>query len=268
MIDIHHHCLPGVDDGPRDWDEAVAQLAMARDEGIETIVATPHVLRGRWQNTARIKLEMLAAQLRERCGDSPQIILGSEYFFAHDMAEVLISGGTIIPLADSHYVLVEFASHAIPPMVEQPFYRAQLEGWTPIIAHPERNAVFQAKPELLARLISLGAKTQITCDSVTGRFGAEAERASIEWITSGLVHIMSTDAHNTKRRPPRVREAIERVRQIGGEEVVTALTRSNPAAVIEDQPLAWEPDPQVPARNSGFLGRVKELFGHRETRSR
>jgi len=48
LIDIHHHCLPGVDDGPRDWAEALELCAMAREAGIETIVATPHVLRGRW----------------------------------------------------------------------------------------------------------------------------------------------------------------------------------------------------------------------------
>lgn len=266
MIDIHHHCLPGVDDGPRDWAEAVDLCAMARDAGIETIVATPHVLRGRWQNTSRPKLEGLAETLREKTGNNPRILLGSEYFFAHDMPEVLRTNGGIIPLAGSRYVLVEFAAHAIPPLVEQPFYHAQLEGWTPIIAHPERNSVFQSKPELLRRLIELGARTQVTCDSVTGGFGPEAERASLEWITSGLVHIMSTDAHNTGRRPPRTREAIERVQQVAGARVAEYLTRSNPAAVIEGRGLVWEPEPQV-ARSGGFLKRLRELFGHREDRS-
>jgi len=266
LIDIHHHCLPGVDDGPRDWAEAVDLCAMARDAGIETIVATPHVLRGRWQNTSRPKLEGLAETLREKTGNNPRILLGSEYFFAHDMPEVLRTNGGIIPLAGSRYVLVEFAAHAIPPMVEQPFYHAQLEGWTPIIAHPERNSVFQSKPELLRRLIELGARTQVTCDSVTGGFGPEAEKASLEWITSGLVHIMSTDAHNTGRRPPRAREAIERVQQVAGARVAEYLTRSNPAAVIEGRGLVWEPEPQV-ARSGGFLKRVRELFGHREDRS-
>lgn len=239
---------------------------MAREQGIETIVATPHVLRGRWQNTSRLKLENLAEELREKTGNDPRILLGSEYFFAHDMTEVLRTNGGIIPLAGSRYVLVEFAANAIPPLVEQPFYHVQLEGWTPIIAHPERNAIFQSKPELLARLIELGARTQVTCDSVTGHFGAEAERAALEWITCGLVHIMSTDAHNTGRRPPRAREAIERVRQLAGDQVAHDLTRSNPSAVIEGRGLVWEPEPKV-ARSGGFLKRVRELFGHREDRS-
>jgi tyrosine-protein phosphatase YwqE len=89
VIDIHHHCLPGVDDGPRDWETAVALCKMAADDGIETIIATPHVLRGRWKNTSRAALVSLADALRERIADSPRLLLGSEYFFAHDVAEVL-----------------------------------------------------------------------------------------------------------------------------------------------------------------------------------
>src|SRR5436853_6430144 len=109
MIDLHHHCLPGVDDGPRSADEAADLCRMSPDEGIETIVATPHVLRGRWKNSSRGQLQSILADLRGRVGDMPRLVLGSEYFFGHDIAEVM-RAGTIIPLAGSRYILVEFAS--------------------------------------------------------------------------------------------------------------------------------------------------------------
>src|SRR5437764_5900140 len=117
MIDIHHHCLPGVDDGPRSSDEAVDLCRASAEEGIETIIATPHVLRGRWKNTSRTQLAALLDDLQSRIGDKPRLILGSEYFFAHDIAEVVRSGAAIVPLAGSRYILVEFASHAVPPLV-------------------------------------------------------------------------------------------------------------------------------------------------------
>ena len=94
MIDIHHHCLPGVDDGPRDWDDAVALCKRAADDGIETIVATPHVMRGRWKNTSPAALERIAMALRERIGDSPRLLLGSEVFFAHDQSCLAQVAGT------------------------------------------------------------------------------------------------------------------------------------------------------------------------------
>ena len=113
-----------------------------------------------------------------------------------------------MPLAGSRYVLIELAANSVPPMIEQPLYRMQLEGWIPIIAHPERNLVFQAKPELLAALIEHGARTQITAGSLTGEFGAQARQAAETFLRRGLVHFVATDAHNMTKRPPRVREAI------------------------------------------------------------
>src|SRR5258705_7142827 len=133
MIDIHHHCLPDVDDGPRGWDEAVAMFAMAAEEGIEAIVATPHVLRGRWTSMSPRELEDRTATLREKTNDTPRLYLGSEYFFAHDMPEVLKAGNAIVPLAGSRYILIELAANSVPPLFEEPLYRAQLDGWIPII---------------------------------------------------------------------------------------------------------------------------------------
>jgi protein-tyrosine phosphatase len=260
MIDIHHHCLPGVDDGPRDWDEAVALCKLAADDGIETIVATPHVMRGRWKNTPPTALERIAATLRERIGDSPRLLLGSEVFFAHDVADVVAAGETIIPLAGSRYILIEFASHAVPPMVEQPFYRLQLAGWTPVIAHPERNIVFQSKPDLLASLVRLGAKTQVTAASLVGDFGAKAQKAAFRWIAGGMVHLIASDAHNLEKRRPRMTPAYAAVRAEAGDEVANALFRRNPQAIVEGRGLPYDPDPRGIEPERGLLGRLAKLF--------
>jgi protein-tyrosine phosphatase len=243
VIDIHHHCIPGVDDGPRTLEEAADLCRMAFDDGITTIVATPHVLRGPWQNASRDDLERRIAALREAVGEQPRLLLGSEYFFDYDMNEVLQRRDTIVPLAGSRYVLVEFAAHTVPPLVDQPIYRALMDGWIPVIAHPERNAVFQSKPELLRLLVSRGAKTQITAGSILGDFGPEARRASSRWIREDLVHFIASDAHNTAKRPPRMRAARDLVREIAGEPIADALTQWNPAAVAEDRPLEWDPEP-------------------------
>ena len=266
MIDVHHHCLPGVDDGPRDWAEAAELCAMAAEEGIETIVATPHVLRGRWKNTSRDELRSLVDELNERTKGRPRILLGSEYYFAHDAADA-VESGAVTPLAGSRYVLIEFAAQAIPPLVDQPLYRMQLGGWTPIIAHPERNLVFQHKPELLASLIRLGARTQVTSGSLTGAFGPEAQKAATDWIRNGLVHIIATDAHNPKRRPPIVREAIAAVAEIAGEALADVLFHRNPAAVIEGRPLEYDPEPTLSSGNKGLMERLRGLFGYREKRT-
>ncbi|HEX7154450.1 MAG TPA: CpsB/CapC family capsule biosynthesis tyrosine phosphatase [Thermoanaerobaculia bacterium] len=261
MIDIHHHCLPGVDDGPRDLAEAVELCRAAAEEGIETIVCTPHVLRGRWQNTSRQELERRMTELQATLGDTPRLLLGSEYFFAHDINEVLESGSGIIPLAGSRYVLIELDANAVPPLIEQPLYRMQLAGWTPILAHPERNKVLQVKPELLASLVAAGVRTQVTAESFTGRFGTTAEKSARQMLAAGLVHFLASDAHNLKRRPPNVREALAIVAELAGADVADALARRNPRCVIEHRALDYEPEPAPPSRPGGFLRRLRQFWG-------
>jgi len=262
MIDIHHHILPGVDDGPQELDEAVEMCRMAAAEGIETIIATPHVLRGRWPVFSPLELAAKLDRLREAVGDSPRLLLGSEYFFAHDMADILRTGTSIVPLAGSRYVLLELAANNVPPMLEQPLYRAQLDGWVPVIAHPERNLVFQQKPELLAYLIGHGARVQLTASSLLGAFGAEAQTAARLFLECGMVHFVATDAHNTAKRPPLVREALAALRELAGDEVTEALTHENPLAVVENRGLPWEAEPQEEAP-AGLFTRLRSFFGRR-----
>jgi protein-tyrosine phosphatase len=259
MIDIHHHCLPGVDDGPRELSEAAEMCAAAAEEGIEAIVATPHVLRGRWASFSRRELESRIAELGARVGETPRLLLGSEYFFSHDMADLLRDGTAIHPLAGGRYVLLELPANSVPPMFHQPLYRAQLDGWLPIIAHPERNTVFQANPDLLAELIGHGLRVQLTAGSLTGAFGSHARAAAETFLRRKLVHFVATDAHNMEKRSPRVREAIAALRAIAGDAVATALTDENPRAVIENRALPYEPEPEEVA-SPGLFTRLKSFF--------
>lgn len=259
MIDIHHHCLPDVDDGPREWDEAVDLCRAAADEGIHTIIATPHVLRGRWKPFTIPELESRIAELRRRVGDQPRLLLGSEYFFGHDIVEVLAARNAVVPLAGSRYVLIELASNSVPPLFEQPLFRMQLEGWIPIIAHPERNRVLQQHPEMMASLLGHGARMQVTAGSLLGDFGHEARRAAERFLQCRLVHFIATDAHNLTKRKPRVREARTAMEQLVGADVTDALLRRNPLAVVENRPLDYDPEPIFP-ENSGLLTRLRSFL--------
>lgn len=233
---------------------------MALDEGIETIVATPHVLRGRWKPVTIPELTMRLDSLRSRVGSEPRLVLGSEYFFGHDIVDVLEAGNAIVPLAGSRYVLVELAANSVPPMLEQPFYRLQLGGWIPILAHPERNLVFQERPDILASFLHLGAKMQITAGSLLGEFGPAAKRSAEILLQRKIVHFMATDAHNLSKRPPRMRAALAALEERVGRDVALALTHGNPLAVIENRPLDYEPEPEWEERG-GLFTRMRSFFG-------
>ena len=42
MIDWHSHVLPALDDGSRSVDESLALLKMLSEQGVDTVIATPH----------------------------------------------------------------------------------------------------------------------------------------------------------------------------------------------------------------------------------
>ena len=260
MIDIHFHCLPGVDDGPREWDESVALCRMALDEGAETIVATPHVLRGLWKEREHDELRNLTAELNQRLGGSPLVVLGSEYYFGHDMAELLEVGEGIIPLPGNRYVLVELAAHTVPMFLDSVFYRVQLGGWTPIIAHPERNVVLQSKPEALDALISAGARVQITAGSLTGHFGETARTAALHCLERGAVHFVASDSHAILKRPPRLREAFDLIANSFGTFTAESVMMWNPAAAISGQSLPFDPDVRPVEPEPGWFERLRGLI--------
>jgi protein-tyrosine phosphatase len=239
MIDLHFHCLPGIDDGPAEWDEAVALCRTAAEEGTETIVATPHVLRGSWINADPAVRNELLLKLNTRLGGRPAVLPGCEYFFSSDAVELWEKGsdGPLTGLNRSRYLLIEFSAATVPPNTESIFYELVLAGAVPVIAHPERNIEFARSPERLEHLVSRGALVQITAGSLLGHFGRGAERACAEFRRRGLVHLIASDAHSVQRRRPMLRAARELVAREWGPAAEAALFEHNPAAVIASEPL-------------------------------
>lgn len=239
MIDLHFHCLPGIDDGPYDWDESVALCRHAAAEGTTTIVATPHVLREGWLNEDPRERDELLLKLNTMLGGQPTVLPGCEYFFSADAVELWEQGaaGPLSGLNRTAYLLVEFPGSSVPRSAGDVIHELAVIGVTPVIAHPERNLQLVREPELLESLVRKGAITQITASSLLGEFGRAALAAAGDFFRRGLVHVVASDAHNLDRRPPRLAAARERVRRDWGEETEQLLFDVNPRAIIAGTPV-------------------------------
>jgi protein-tyrosine phosphatase len=243
VIDIHFHCLPGIDDGPETWEEAVALCRAAAAEGTKQIVATPHVHRDPWVNANPVVRDRLVAALNSRLKGSPRVHAGCEYFFS-DRAISLIKRKETNPLtglARGSYLLVEFEPGFVSPAVAAAFHEFAVLGVHPVIAHPERNLVFAREPQRLAELVRRGAVVQITAASLLGGFGRTAQRACEEFFRLGIVHVVASDAHSLDRRPPRLAAAHEWVRKEWGVDVALGLFGQNPRAILKSLPLPYAP---------------------------
>ena len=77
------------------------------------------------------------------------------------------------------------------------------------------------------------------------RRGQKAERVA-EWLLQrNAVHILATDAHDTKRRTPSLSVARDKIAKLYGQDIAKALVDDNPRAVVNDQPLPYFPNPEM-----------------------
>ena len=194
MIDLHCHILPGVDDGAQSLDEAAAMCRLAARDGCEGMVATPHQRRGEWWNADRAALAALADELQSAVGAGFRVYLGGEVHVDSGLlaeVEKLPEGGGILPLAGSRYLLIELDSMGTPTEAIHLVHELAVAGWRPIIAHPEFIPWLAPDPELVARLVALGATSQVTAMSVTGDFGRRPQTDVFALLDAGLVHFVA-----------------------------------------------------------------------------
>lgn len=202
MVDIHNHILFGIDDGAQNEQDTIDMAREAVANGITDIIATPHHKIGVYENYGP-KIIELTAQVNELIkGEGIELTVhpSQEIRIYGDVIEDLKSGKALPLKEGSPYVLIEFPSHEVPSYTEQLFTKMALEGYVPIIAHPERNSELQKNPNKLAQLIELGALAQVTAGVVVGRLGEYSQSIADLMIKHQMIHFVASDAHNVTAR--------------------------------------------------------------------
>lgn len=223
LIDIHCHILPGVDDGPKTLEDSLDMARAAVDNGITTIIATPHF--NCFFENKKVDILKKVVQLNERIREEniPLTILpGKEIAIYGDIIEDL-EKGIIQSLCDTQYIFIELPLNHVPKYIDKLIYNLQVKKFVPIIVHPERNVQIVKQPELLYRLVKHGALTQITAASLVRGFGKETMKFTEKLIEANLVHFIASDAHNVGSRGFKLAEAYARVDKLYGTEYLYLL---------------------------------------------
>ena len=243
MVDIHCHLLPATDDGSPDWETSEQMCAMAIQDGITAIVCTPHANDTYAYDRSR-HMETLT-ELKKRVSDKLDLRLGCDFHLSFDNIESAVKDPDRFSIAGTDYLLVEFSDFAIPPAVLDALARFVAMGIIPIVTHPERNMILQRRPETVLKLARMGCAIQLTANSFTGRWGEGAKRGC-EWlIERQAAHIVATDAHDLKSRPPVLSAAREVISRQYGAELAEALFTANPQAILYNEPLPYNPEPAM-----------------------
>jgi protein-tyrosine phosphatase len=242
VIDVHSHILPGIDDGARDLEEALEMARLAVADGIRVMVATPHLFKHKSVdlgaiNEKRIILEHLDA-FRDRLaveGIDLEILPGCDVPLSIE-ALILLEDDRVLTVNDGkRYLLLELPHFSIPPAMEDICFRLKSRGLTPIITHPERHPLILERPERLERLVNLGCLAQLTASSLTGGFGRQVARASRQLVKKGYIHMVASDAHNTRGRPPVLSKAVSELTKLVGLEQARAMVVHIPEKIIKGE---------------------------------
>lgn len=260
MIDIHCHLLPGIDDGPPTVEAALALAQALVDDGVTTVVCTPHVFPGRYENWRSSVLDEHAKfqALLQEAGSPLKLLCGGEVRLTPEALELLARNELPFLGEVNGYrtMLLEMPDGQVPLGALNFVRYLVAHKVRPIVVHPERNRGVMEKIERLRPMVEEGCYVQLTAGSLVGAFGERAQAVAVDLLERNWVHAVATDAHNLGGRRPRLREAAAWLTQRYGANTARELTVLGPAGLcshndVVNQPPPPRGQPRVGARPGG-----------------
>ncbi len=223
-LDIHSHILPAVDDGAKDIETSIELLQMLKEQGVTAVIATPHFYPNADNAEEFLQYTNEAYNLLRRAmlgKELPKVFLGCElrYFNgmgkSRDINQFLIRG--------TNYLLLElpYGAPVTKTVLEDIMALSENQGLKPILAHIERYYRVKGFKKLL-RLVSDGyALAHINADGITGK---EETKICEKLIKGGYISFVASDTHSVLNRPPKIKEALDKITERLGKSVANRLT--------------------------------------------
>ncbi len=238
FTDIHCHILPFLDDGAYSEDDFLNMAEVAEESGTDTVICTSHAYPGcdytpeEYADVFRDMKERLV-----RFGIDVKLYPGQEIFVGGDAEEISegIKSGRLFTLNDSVYPLIEFDFGEVPEAVFRAVRVLKADGFTPVIAHPERYDFLADSPDEAERLHRAGALLQLNAGSIGGFFGPDAEYTARYLLGERLADFVASDAHSPYVRTPVLTDAHEWVSDFCSPRYADYLFTENPQKIIKNE---------------------------------
>jgi len=241
FVDLHCHWIAGIDDGARDVEASLAMLRGLRRVGFDTIVATPHMRPGMFEND-RAALTRAFEAMRphlEGAADLPSVHLASEHFFDDVVFGRLVQGeglpypdlGALARRGARRGVLVELPPQGFPLRLQSRFYDLGRAGLRPVLAHPERYQPVWKDDRCLDPLLEAGAYLLLDVCALVGKYGRASQKAAEKLLDDEAYEAACSDAHRPEDADI-VAEAIEALTERVGLEETERLLGKAPRALV------------------------------------
>ena len=238
MIDFHTHILPNIDDGSRSIDETFNLIKEAKEVGFEGIVLTSHYIENYYETDVPerdVWVKAITENLQAK-GIETNLYLANEIYISDNMMR-LLEEGKASTINNSCYVLFELPLNSEPLNLYDVIYSLQENKLIPILAHPERYSYVQKEPELVYDLIEKGCLMQANYGSIIGQYGVKAEFIVRRFLENNMIHFLGSDVHRQNSIYPKIPFALEKIREIVGEQKLEELTTINPKLVLANKKI-------------------------------
>ena len=195
--DMHSHLLPGIDDGAGDIETSLELIRGMKELGYSKLITTPHIIWDMYRNTPAI-INAKLGEVREavkKADIDVEIHAAAEYFLDEHVEELLNKKEPLLTVSGNK-VLTEF-SMAFPSLnIKDILFDLQMQGYQPIIAHPERYVYLQRNKEFYRELKDIGCLFQLNILALSNYYGRSVKELAEYLLEHDFYDLLGTDLHH------------------------------------------------------------------------
>ena len=195
--DMHSHLLPGIDDGSPDMTTTLSLIKGMESLGYSKLITTPHILSDMYPNTREgilAKLEEVRQAMRE-AGMNLDLHAAAEYFLDDHVAGLLQKKEPLLTV-HANWVLCEFSLAFPSHSLKEILFELQMQGYQPVIAHPERYIYLQQSKDFYDELKATGCLFQLNVLALAGHYGNAVQELAQYLVRKGYYDLLGTDLHH------------------------------------------------------------------------
>jgi len=195
--DMHSHLIPGIDDGAPDLVTSIQLINGLLHLGFKKLITTPHVMQDMYPNKREDILRQYESLKKELDteGINVEIKVAAEYFLDDNFKKILERKEPLLSFGDN-LVLVEFSMASEPLDFKELLFEMQMQGYQPVIAHPERYVYHERNKDFFEDLKTAGYFFQLNIMALAGAYGKSINELAKYFIKHQYYELAGTDLHN------------------------------------------------------------------------
>jgi tyrosine-protein phosphatase YwqE len=197
--DMHSHLIPGIDDGSPDLDTSIELIKGLVALGYKKLITTPHIMWDMYKNSREDILNRYTSlqDIINKENIDVEINVAAEYFLDDHFKMLLANKEPLLKIKDD-LVLVEFSMANEPIDLKEILFEMQLQGYQPVIAHPERYIYNERNTRFFSDMKHSGYLFQLNILSLTGVYGKSAKTLAQYFIKQNYYELAGSDLHNQR----------------------------------------------------------------------